>query len=94
MEVEGLKQSLIDGKVDGSSYEGECACLVGTIANVCNKKYDSLSILKPDSSRPAEIFFMFIEKGDTPKKSKWSKFAVQWIDEWLENMKAAFTVSK
>jgi hypothetical protein len=77
----------MDGKVDGSTYEGECACLVGTIANIAHKEYTDLPVLKPDSSRMAEIFFMLIKKGDTPENSRWSKLAVEWISEWLENMK-------
>ena len=91
LEVKGLRQALIDGKVDGSTYTGECACLVGTIAKVANKNYESLPVLKPNSSRPAEVFFTFIKEGDTPKKSEWSKMALGWIDQWLENMEMAFS---
>lgn len=90
LEVIGLRQALVDGKINGSSYEGECACLVGTIAKVANKKYDCLPVLKPNQSRPAEIFFMLINIGDVPEKSKWSKMAVEWIDEWSSNMQMAF----
>ena len=86
LEVEGLRQALLDGKVDGSTYDGECACLVGTIANIKKCKYDAIPSLKPDSDRPAERFFLAIKKGDTPKKSQFAKLAVEWIEEWQKNM--------
>ena len=89
-EVEGLRQAIIDGKIDGSTYRGECACLVGTIANVAKKDCDSLPVIKPNSSRPAEKFFLLINKGDTPETSEWSKMALGWVDMWLGNMKSAF----
>jgi uncharacterized protein YjbI with pentapeptide repeats len=89
-EVEGLKQALIAGKVDGSTYTGECACLVGTIANVRGCNFESLGSLKPMASRPAERFFLGISKGDTPKKSQFAKIALEWIEEWQANMRTAF----
>src|SRR3990167_3289840 len=46
-EVEGLKKAIADGKINGSVYEGECACLVGTIANIKHCKYDSIKGLQP-----------------------------------------------
>ena len=33
-EVAGLRAALVGGKVDGSTYQGSCACLVGSIANI------------------------------------------------------------
>ena len=89
-EVEGLRQALIDGHVNGGSYTGQCACLVGTIANNCNKKYNELDVLKPNSARPAERFFLAINTGDTPRNSQFSKLAVEWIDQWLAAMRSAF----
>src|SRR5690606_29949173 len=47
-EISGLKQALIDGKVDGSTYSGQCACLVGTIANIRNCGYGELKGIRPD----------------------------------------------
>jgi hypothetical protein len=89
-EVEGLRQALIDGKVNGSHYEGKCACLVGTIANVRGCNYKTLGALKPNSCRPSEIFFLGINEGDTPETNKISKQALIWIDEWIFNMKSTF----
>ena len=89
-EAEGLRQALMDGNVNGSSYTGMCACLVGTIANLRGVDYRKLGVLQPDSNRPAECFFFAIKKGDTPSNSQLSKLAVTWIDEWLLAMRSAF----
>ena len=87
-EVMDLRKALIDGKVDGSVYEGECACLVGTIAKSRSCKPDLLpEAIRPDSGRAAERFFMGIKKGDTPETNQVSKIAVEWVDTWLEQMK-------
>ena len=81
-EILALRQSLIDGKVDGSSYTGECCCFVGTIANVCHKEYNNLA-LKPDSDSETERWFLGIREGDTPETSQISKITLEWIDEFL-----------
>ena len=89
-EIEGLKQALIDGKVNGSQYEGECACLVGTIANIRHEKYNQLGNgLEPNSSRPAERWFMGINEGDTPENNQISKITVEWIDEFKQLLETA-----
>ena len=90
-EVHGLRKAIIEGRINGSSYEGECACLVGTIANIRGVNYETLQNLRPDARRPAERFFLAIKKGDLPKTNQFSKLALEWIDEWLENMEEAFS---
>ena len=81
-EVPALLTALRDGKVDGSTYTGECACLVGTIANARNCNYGSLGF-EPNSSRPAERWFLAIRRGDTPSTSPISALTEQWVEEWL-----------
>ena len=88
--MDGLRAALIAGKVDGSTYQGACACLVGTIANVRGCDYRVLGTLAPNSNRPIERFFMNISKGDTPETNQSAKLALEWIDEWLLRMRAAF----
>ena len=84
-EVPFLRAALIDGKVNGSQYEGSCACLVGTIAHARVEAYTELGNgLKPDASRPAERFFLSIREGDTPETNAISKIAVEWIDEFQQ----------
>ena len=86
-EVPALIAALKEGRVDGSTYEGSCACLVGTIANVRGADYRDLS---PDSSRPAERFFMGIKRGDTPETNQASAIALGWAEDWLAIQIAAF----
>lgn len=81
-EVRGLRQALLDGRVNGSAYAGECACLVGTLANVRHCAYDAIPGLRPNPLRPAERFFLAIRQGDTPDNSQFAKLAVEWIDAW------------
>jgi hypothetical protein len=88
-EVQGLITALKDGKVDGSTYEGECACLVGTIANVRGKNYQELGDLHPDSTRPIEKFFFGISKGHTPENNPFSRLALEWAEEWVTANPAA-----
>jgi uncharacterized protein YjbI with pentapeptide repeats len=83
-EVPGLLAALRDGRIDGSSYEGDCACLVGTIANIRHCHFRSVPGLAPDSSRPAERFFLAIREDDTPADNPVAAIVEGWILEWLE----------
>ena len=81
-EISGVRAALIEGRVDGSTYSGECACLVGTISNIRSVSFDDLGNgLAPSSARPAEQWFMSIKRGDTPETNQASKFAIEWLDE-------------
>jgi hypothetical protein len=88
-EVPGLIAALKEGRVDGSTYTGTCACLVGTIANVKDCEYTQIPNLMPDSNRPAERFFLNIDEGDTPETNKCAKIAVEWAEEFQTLMAIA-----
>ena len=89
-EVAALRAALVAGKVDGSVYEGECACLIGTIANARGVSHFDLGDgISPNSSRPAEQWFMQIHEGDTPETNRGSAEAVAWIDEFVGLLAAA-----
>lgn len=83
-EVPGLLAAIREGRIDGPAYEGECACLVGTIANVRGCTYGRLDGIVPDSSRPAQRWFLAIRRGDTPERSHVAAITARWIEEWLE----------
>jgi hypothetical protein len=82
-EVPGLLAALRAGRVDGSTYDGECACLVGTIANVRGCSYRDLEMMLPNSDRPAEVLFLAIRRGDTPATNPIARITEGWIQEWL-----------
>jgi len=84
-EVPGLLLALKGGRVDGSTYSGSCACLVGTIANIRQENPHQLADITPDADRPAERWFMAIRRGDTPENNVVSAITVTWIEEWLSN---------
>lgn len=82
-EIDGLAQALRDGRVDGSTYTGSCACLIGTIANVRGVSVNRLGSVVPDKKRPAERWFLGILKGDTPENNQIAEITLEWIEEFL-----------
>ncbi len=83
-EVAGLRAAMVGGKINGSTYQGDCACLVGTIANVRGCSYQSIEGLKPDSYRPIEKWFTMFSPGHTPKNHGGMKVTLGWLDEWVK----------
>jgi hypothetical protein len=90
-ELENLRTTLMAGKIDGSTYQGECACLAGTIAKhrgitdimgeAGGQIQENGCVFKADSSSPREIWFMAIRPGQTPENHQPAKLALEWIDE-------------
>ena len=83
-EAAGVAKALKEGRVNGSTYSGDCACLVGTIANVRGVDVDTL---KRNSQNPSEKWFMMISEGDKPTDDTGggcaAKIALEWVEEWL-----------
>ena len=85
-EAKGLYDYLKKGLVDGSSYEGACACFVGTLAKITKENYEHLSSgLKPESSSPTERWFLAIRRGDTPENNEVSKITCEWVEEFCKS---------
>jgi len=89
-EVPGLLAAIREGRIDGSHYEGACACLVGTLANVRHCAHNAIPGLTPNASRLSEVWFMQIAPGQTPENHGPSKLAEAWVSDWLTRMQAAF----
>ncbi len=89
-EAQAVLDALRAGRIDGSVYGGECACLVGTIAQARGCDHTAIPGLTPQPSRPAEVFFAAISPGDTPETSQPCALAAEWVAEWIGRMQAAF----
>ena len=83
VEVPVLLDKIEAGLIDGSVYEGECCCLVGTLAVARGCGYREIVGVSPDVSRPAERWFLAIRRGDTPDRSQVAAITVGWIEEWM-----------
>jgi len=83
-EIDFLERSILEGKINGSTYEGECACLCGTIekSGRFGKKCDMR-----DSNRPIERFFLAICAGDTPGNNPVSRIVLEWLQEFKNEMR-------
>ena len=80
-EVPALIAALREGRVNGSQYQGECACLVGTLANAKGQSYLA-AFPDASSSHPAEQWFLMIRKGDRPGDDSGGGFAAAKALEW------------
>ncbi len=82
-EIEGLKRALIEGRINGTKYQGKCACLKGTIANIkgCTTKEAGLI---ENVNEPSEGWFLQIKEGQTHNNSGVVKLTLEWISEFEE----------
>ena len=88
-EVPNLRQAIIDWKIDGTQYQGECACLVGTLWKVkwVDKACEYIPFYRKWLHNFGEQFFYQIRQGDTPETSLFSKIAVELCDMVLNDIK-------
>ncbi len=85
-ELSGLRKALVEGRVDGTQYEGECACLIGTAANLdggIEEVCRAIPYYDKGTHNPGESWFLNIHKGDTPKTNQFAKHALKLIDQVL-----------
>ena len=87
-ELEFLRDALIGGRVNGSTYnDGECGCLAGTMAyakgihDYTGGNINNGLTFHSDGSSPRETFFLAIKKGDTPDKNPACQIALEWTNE-------------
>ena len=89
-ELKGLRKALVEGRVDGTQYEGDCACLIGTLGNVdggIDKVCEVIPFYDKGLHNLGEQWFFNIHEGDTPKDNQFSKHAVMLIDSILKPKK-------
>ena len=82
-------QKIIEvGKINGSTYTGENACLIGSIANIRKVDYRKMEGIYPDHLSPMEEFFKQIRPKDTPKNNIFSAIALLWIKKHIRSTRA------
>lgn len=82
-EVPVLLSSLKGGRIDGSCYEGECCCLIGTLAKARGVSSRSIPGVAPDADRPIERWFLRLRPGLTPENDQVAAITLGWIEEWI-----------
>lgn len=82
-EIKIIKNALINGKIEGMDYFGDCCCLIGTIAKARDCDIEDIPGIIPDIQRPIERWFLAIKGGDTPQNNVFSAITLMWIDEFL-----------
>src|SRR3990167_6145284 len=86
-ELPFLKKKLEEGEVDGTQYEGDCACLIGTLANAdesIEKICEAIPYYDKGLHNPSENWFWQIKRGDTPKTNQFAKHALLLINQVLK----------
>lgn len=82
-EMPFLKDKLIKGEVDGSQYNGECACLIGTLANGhggMDKVCQAIPFYEKGTHNMGETWFLNINKGDTPENNQFAAHVMKLIE--------------
>jgi hypothetical protein len=66
-------------------YEGECCCLLGTLANARGDDVDDIEYdgVEPSELNYAETWFFDIHIGDTPESSPTCALAAAWVEEFI-----------
>jgi hypothetical protein len=82
-EVPFLKKKLLSGEINGTQYEGECCCLVGTLAKADGGMENFVSQIpfyEKGLKNPCEQLFFQIQEGDTPENNQFAKIALDVIE--------------
>ena len=86
-ELPEFRKKLIEGKINGSQYTGECACLIGTLGNIdggIEKVCNAIPYYEKGTHNMGETWFLNIREGDTPKNNEFSKHVLKLVDMVLK----------
>ena len=82
-ELSAFREKLVNGEIDGTQYEGDCACLIGTLGKVgggIDKVCKAIPFYEKGLQNSGEQWFYQIRKGDTPEKSQFAAHALKLVD--------------
>lgn len=83
-EVAALREALEAGRINGLRYDIKCCGLAGALAEARDVPCESLPGVTPNSTRPAERWFLAIRPGHTPSNNPIAAITAGWIDQWLD----------
>ena len=86
-----LRQSLLDGKINGATFYELRECLAGTMARACDMDWQEFRRKEPmpiNPWSPRERWFLAINEGDTPATNQVAAITLEWIDEALATVSA------
>ena len=89
-EIKGLRKAIVEGRINGTQYQGDCACLIGTLGHVdggIEKVCSGIPFYDKGLHNYAEQWFWQIKEGDTPKNNFFAKHALKLIDMVLKSKK-------
>ena len=90
-EVPYLRQSILEGRINGTQYNWECCCLIGSLSASKKISTDDLCSVIPYYDKWLhnywEQWFYQIREGDTPENSYFSQKALEACDLVLSNNK-------
>jgi hypothetical protein len=87
-ELAEFRKKLIAGEIDGTQYEGDCACLIGTMGKLdggISKVCKTISFYEKGTHNGGEAWFLNIHKNDTPENNEFSKHALLLVDQVLKS---------
>ena len=96
-ELPGLRKALVEGRIDGTKYQGDCACLIGTLGKLdggITKVCKAIPFYEMGLQNYSEQWFWQIRRGDTPKDNQFAAHAVKLIDMILKPVKKTPKVKK
>ena len=89
-DIQELKKRVIEGRIQGTQYAGECACLIGTLyqseglSDEQEFAKSHIPYYECGTHNPSEQLFWQIRKGDKPETNQFSQIALDVINEVLK----------
>lgn len=84
-EVQGVLNTLRAGRIYGQVFVDDeigCGCLIGTIALLRHEDWETLPYIDTEDYQDAQLWFSYINMGDTPTTNEYAAKVEEWILEW------------
>ncbi|MGL5719898.1 MAG: pentapeptide repeat-containing protein [Alphaproteobacteria bacterium] len=81
-EIPGLISKIKAGQIDGTQYEGECVCLIGSLGN--DEAVEHIPDYAKGLHNHSEQLFWQIKEGDTSENSEFAKMALEICQEFCK----------